>query len=242
MTRLPTPGPWHAARFVERPNRFIVHARLDESGEVVRTHLPDPGRLKELLLPDARVWLRPADKPRKTAWSCIYVESVEGHLVCVDTGRPNKLVEVALKDGAIDAFGGWDFVRSEATWGSSRFDFLLSKDGEPLYVEVKGVSWVDGERALFPDAVTARGTRHLNELAHLARTPGHHAGLVFVLQRDGGNRIEAARHRDPEFADALDSAAEAGVRIVGVRSNVTLTETTMGPTVPVVTSTTNNGD
>lgn len=233
MTRLKTPGPWREATFLERPNRFVVHARLKDSDDVVRAHLPDPGRLAELLVPGRRVWVTPARTPRKTAWSCIYAESPEGHLVCVNTQRPNRLVARALQEGSIDEFAADSYVRAEATWGRSRFDFLLERDGEPLYVEVKGVSWVQGDAARFPDAVTARGTRHLHELAEIATTPGHHAALVLLVQREGGRWIEAARERDPDFAEALAQAAAAGVMLVGRRARITLEETILGEAIPI---------
>lgn len=234
MIHIDTPGPWHRATFIERPNRFIVHASLDDSGQEVRTHLPDPGRLKELMIPGRTVWLKPADTPRKTAWSCIYVETAEGELVCCDTRRPNQLIGEALKAGAIDELAGWDFVRSESTWGSSRFDFLLQREGGQLYLEVKGVSWVEGQVARFPDAVTARGAKHLAELAKIAGTPHLEAAALFLLQRSADViRIEAAGDRDPAFAQALAEAREAGVLILGRRARLTLDRTTLGDALPV---------
>ena len=234
VTTLHTPGPWHAATFLERPNRFVVHARIDDTGEEVRTHLPDPGRLRELLIPGCRVWLTPATTPRKTAWSCIYVESPDGDLVCCDTRRPNELVGAALRDGTLDELAGWDLVRAEAPWESSRFDFLLGSGQGQMYVEVKGVSWIVDGVARFPDAVTARGAKHLHELAHIADQEGHAAALVFVLQRSKDvAHIEAARDRDPVFADALSAARDAGVHILGRASTVELERTTLGSQVPV---------
>jgi len=234
MAHLETPGPWHPATFVVRPNRFVVHARLDDSGEEVRTHLPDPGRLKELMIPGRRVWLKPAETPRKTAWSCIYVETEDGDLVCCDTRRPNQVIAQGLRARAVDELADWELVRAEATWGTSRFDFLLEQNGEHLYLEVKGVSWVVGQRARFPDAVTARGARHLRELAQVAKTPGLRAAALFLLQRSAPvDWIEAARDRDPDFADALEEAREAGVLILGRRSRLTLNRTSLGDAVDV---------
>ncbi len=234
MTTLPTPGPWHRAAFLSRPNRFVVHARLDTTGQEVRTHLPDPGRLGELMLPGATVWLKPATTPRKTAWSTIYVESPGGSLVCCDTRRPNLLLRKALEDQSLDELADWTLVRTEAAWGSSRFDFELARGDDRMLVEAKGVSWIEGGRARFPDAVTARGTRHLRELAELARGGGE-ASAIFVMQRsDRIDAIEAARERDPAFADALGEARAAGVVLLGRRTTVTLDRTTLGPAVPVL--------
>ena len=234
LVTLPTPGPWRKAHFLHRPNRFVVHAALADSGEEVRTHLPDPGRLAELMLPGATLWLSPATTPRKTAWSTIYVESPEGSLVCCDTRRPNLLLRAALDAQAVDELGDWTLHRTEAPWKSSRFDFELARGDERMMVEAKGVSWIEDGRARFPDAVTARGARHLDELAEIAREGGH-AAAIFVMQRsDPVTGIEAARDRDPRFADALEGARSAGVHILGRRTEVTLERTTLGPAVPVL--------
>ena len=244
---IPLPGPLVEARFVERPNRFVVRARLPDdlpeapgsepgshphAGRVVDTHLADPGRLEELLLPDAALWLRPADDPkRKTRWSTLLVERPDGEgLVSVDTTLPNRLVGTALESGTLDEFGGWRLSAREWSHGGSRFDFLLEEEGPDagaavreaparrrLVLEVKSVTLVEDGVALFPDAVTARGARHVRELAELAERDGWEAAVLFVLQRPDAERIVAARSIDPRFADALDEAAEAGVRVLGRR-------------------------
>lgn len=233
MVSIDTPGPWYRATFLHRPNRFIVHARLDDSGQEVRTHLPDPGRLLELLVPGATLWLKPADRPRRTAWSTIYVRSAAGDLVCCDTRRPNQLVAAAVAAGALDELDGWRLIRAEAPRGASRFDFLLGRGAETLLVEVKGVSWVEGRTARFPDAVTARGARHLTELAGVARSGGYGA-VLFMMQRSAEvDSIEAAADRDPLFAEALDEARSAGVGVFGRSARVTLERTTLGPPLPV---------
>lgn len=233
------------ARFVERPNRFLlrcalpageapsVRERLPVRGaagddEVVEVHMADPGRLKELLLPDARVWIRHAASPtRKTDWSAVLVENPAGDgLVSIDTTLPNRLIHRALVAGAIDELDGWVLERSEFPLGGSRIDFLLARGDERLALEVKSVTLVEDGVALFPDAITARGARHVRELAGVAGNvdeDGHRwsAAILFVLQRDDAARIEAARSIDPGFADALAAAREAGVRVLGRRCRVT---------------------
>lgn len=229
------------ARFVERPNRFVVRCRLRQGGDLEDVHLADPGRLKELLLPDARVWLRPADRPgRRTRWSAVLVETPEGDgLVSVDTTLPNRLVDRALRAGALDELAGWRLERREWSHGASRFDFLLSPEPDAgrdpearLVLEVKSVTLLEGDVARFPDAVTARGARHVTELAELAGRPGWEAAVLFVCQRPGARRIEAARSIDPVFADALGHAARAGVRLLGRRCGVTRERVSLGDPVP----------
>jgi sugar fermentation stimulation protein A len=248
------PGPLREARFVARPNRFLLHCALPNTApagreglvrepssrlsppeaNVVAVHLADPGRLKELLLPDHRVWIRPARSPtRKTAWSAVLVESPDGQgLVSVDTSMPNRLIHRALRTGALEEFEGWSLERAEWAHGRSRIDFLLTRQHRKLALEVKSVTLVEDGVALFPDAITARGARHVRELTALARQDAWDAAILFVLQRSDAHRIEAARSIDPAFADALAEAKEAGVRVLGRRCHVTLQTLHLGDPVP----------
>lgn len=225
MTELPFVdwgAPLVEARFVHRPHRFVVHARLPGQGEVV-AHLADPGRLRELLVPGRRMGLRPepTSSTRSTMWTALVVESVDGGgWVSLNTTMPNRLVDLALRSQALEEFHGWRNVRREVRFGDSRLDFLLENDaGRRLYVEAKSVTLVEDGVALFPDAVTARGARHLEELIN-AVGQGHEAAALFVLQRPDAERIVAARHIDPVFADTLERARRAGVRVLGRRCSV----------------------
>jgi sugar fermentation stimulation protein A len=205
--------PLQKANFIERPHRFAVRAALDHDDRRVEAHLPDPGRLRELLLPGAELWLQPASRPgRKTSFSARLVRSVTGELVGVDTQLPNRLVAQALRDRELSPFTLWELAGAEVTHRSSRFDFLLrDAAGQPHYLEVKSVSLVEDGVALFPDAVTARGRRHLAELTELRRT-GHGASVLFVVQRGDASRVRANARRDPDFAEAMAVAARAGVQ------------------------------
>ncbi len=248
-------APLQLARFVKRPNRFVVHARLEADGREVVAHLADPGRLKELLLPGARMGLRPeAPSPtRTTRWTAMLVEAPEsdgalesdaapeadgaaesetGRWVSVNTTMPNRLVREALAAGALEEFDGWRLVRHEVAYGDSRLDFLLADEaGRSLYVEAKSVTLVEEGVALFPDAVTARGARHLEELIR-AVEEGHQAAVLFVLQRPDASRIVAAESIDPVFSNTLGRAEAAGVRVLGRRCRVTWEGMEMGGPVP----------
>ncbi len=250
------PAGLREARFVERPNRFLLRCELaahQENGQpaptppglrepphgsgprVVDVHMADPGRLNELLLPGRRVWIRYAASPtRRTDWSAVLVEAPHGNgLVSVDTTLPNRLVRRALEAHALEELAGWSLLRPEFTLGRSRIDFLLACDHRQLALEVKSVTLVgDDGVARFPDAVTARGARHVRELAAVARRPGWEAAILFVLQRDDAHRIEAARSIDPAFADALAEAEEAGVRVLGRRCQVSRQSLVLGDAVP----------
>jgi len=251
---LSLPSPLHPARFVHRPNRFVVHARLEDpsaspfdgeegnslppeffSGQEVVCHMADPGRLRELLVPDRPLLIRYAPAPhRKTSWSLVLVRTPDGSgWVSVDTTLPNRLIHAALEAEALEEPNQWSLEAREFTHGRSRLDFLLSDlQGRKMALEVKSVTLVEGEEALFPDAVTSRGARHVEELAQLASWPNWEATVLFVLQRDDATRIRAARSIDPDFADALQKAREAGVRVLGRRCHVSRDRVTLGEPVP----------
>lgn len=236
---LPLGGPLVRARFVDRPNRFLLRVVLagSDPDEVVEAHLPDPGRLRELLLPGAEVWLREADgSARRTRWTAVLVRAPDGsELISLDTTLPNRLLGPALASGSLEEFEGWALEEREWSHGRSRFDFLLQRgSGERLVLEVKSVTLVEDRTALFPDAVTSRGARHVRELAGFARREGWKAAVLFVVQRADADRILPAREIDPVFADALLEAHASGVRIFGRRSRVDRDGVTLGEPVEVV--------
>jgi sugar fermentation stimulation protein A len=238
MMRPSTPihGPLALSRFLQRYNRFLIQVRLDDTGEAVDVHMADPGRLRELLLPGKRIWIRPAENPRrKTRWTAVLVESPCGRgLVGLDTTLPNRLISEALRRGALEEFRGWRLDRAEFLVGRSRLDFLLShEDGRKLALEVKSVTLVKDGLALFPDAVTERGARHLSELKEIAGQPAWDAAVLFMLQRWDGRGIRAAGEIDLRFAEALEEAHAAGVRILGRRCRVGMEKVELGPPVPV---------
>jgi sugar fermentation stimulation protein A len=198
--------------------------------------MADPGRLQELLLPEKRLWLRPASNlDRKTRWTAVLVESPDGReLVSLDSALPNRLIRAALSRNAMKEFEGWELRRAEFPMGRSRLDFLLSgADGRQMAVEVKSVTLVEHGVGLFPDAVTERGARHVRELAEIAGRSDWEAAVLFVMQRPDASEIRAARHTDSRFADALVEAKQAGVRVLGRRCRVFSDRVELGETVPV---------
>jgi sugar fermentation stimulation protein A len=226
-------GPLLPARFVARPNRFLTVIEL--AGGLVEAHLPDPGRLRELLTPGVRVWARAAaGGARRTQYTLTLVEAPSGELVSLVATYANDLVEHALAAGRIGELAGWRIERREYRWGSSRFDFLLACDGgeERMLLEVKSVTLVEDGCALFPDAVTARGTRHVTQLAR-STEDGYRATVIFVVQRADAASVTAARSIDPVFANALAEARDRGVSLLGYRCRVTMTEAKLTEPIPV---------
>ncbi|MBW3535634.1 MAG: DNA/RNA nuclease SfsA [Gemmatimonadetes bacterium] len=228
--RVTLDGPLVTSRFVDRPNRFLVVARLDD-GRDVEAHLPDPGRLEELLLPGRRLWLRSASGAgRRTRWTAVLAETPDrGGLVSLDTTLPNRLVARALETAVLEELAGWRLLRSEWAHEGSRLDFLLEDGaGRRMALEVKSVTLVEDRVALFPDAVTARGARHVRALTALAARERWEAAVLFVVQRPDCERVLAARSIDPDFADALAGAREAGVRVLARRCHVSLVDVRLG--------------
>lgn len=224
------------ARFLRRPNRFVLRARLDD-GRDVRAHLPNPGRLEAILTPGRPLRLEAAeDESRKTDWSAVLARTRdEDGWVSLVTTLPNRLVGRALEEGALAELDGWRAERAEARVGGSRLDFLLRReDGRRMALEVKSVTLERDSVGLFPDAVTARGTRHLRELAAVAGRRGWEAAVLFVAQRDDVESVTAAPGIDPDFAAAFSAARSAGVRAMARRCRVGPRGVALGPSVPVL--------
>ena len=196
--------------FVRRLNRFTAEVMIDDQLEKV--HVKNTGRLRELLLPEAKVMLQKSDNPtRKTAFDLISVYKPELEWVNIDSLVPNALVKQYLE------MQGYDLVKPEYTYGKSRFDFYMKKDGEKYLTEVKGCTLaadLNGRKiGLFPDAPTERGVKHLNELAEASKS-GYHCSISFVIQMNGIQQVLPNDETHPEFGRALKRAVDAGVKIV----------------------------
>src|SRR3990172_12100501 len=153
------------AHFISRPNRFKIVCDL--RGQTVEAYLPNPGRLWELLLPHAKIYLEDSEKSdRKLRYTAVAVER-QGQPVMLHTHKTNEIVEILLKQRLVPGLEGVEIVQREITKGKSRFDFLLKNGAEEIFLEVKSCTLFSERVAMFPDAVTLRGKRHLLELAEL---------------------------------------------------------------------------
>ncbi|WP_027135904.1 DNA/RNA nuclease SfsA [Geminicoccus roseus] len=229
------PQPLYPATLMRRYKRFLADLRL-EDGREVTAHLADPGRLPELSRPGLRAWLSFHDEPRRRLpWSLQLIQAPDGALVGMNTAAPNRLVAEALAEGRIPQLGPIRQVVAESVPAvGTRLDFRCTmEDGRTLWLEVKGVTWRRGNRLAFPDAVTARGTRHLRELARLAEA-GDRAVLLFVAQRADGVALEIARDIDPAYDAALALAMAAGVQVLAFRCAVSTTEVVLDEILPMV--------
>jgi sugar fermentation stimulation protein A len=201
------------ATLARRYNRFLADVILPD-GRTATAHCPNPGAMLGVADPGMAVWVEPTDgRGRKLAFAWRLVELPGGHWAGIDTQTPNRLVAEALAARGIAELAAWPDIRAEARYGErSRVDFLLTGPGlPPAYVEVKNVHLRrEDDWAEFPDCVTARGAKHLGELARMAEA-GARAVTLYVIQRTDCARLRMAADLDPAYARAFADARARGV-------------------------------
>lgn len=199
------------AIFKKRVNRFIAEVWLN--GELERVHVKNTGRLKELLLPEREVYLEIADNPnRKTKYSLIAVNR-DGNLVNVDSQAQNIAAFEAIQSGKIKEIGKPEFLKKEVTFQSSRFDLYFEDGDTKGFIEVKGVTLSKDGVAMFPDAPTSRGAKHIKELEKAVQA-GYRALVLFIVQMKGNHVFTPNWEMDPAFSESLVQAAKAGVEVL----------------------------
>lgn len=201
-------------KFIRRINRFT--AVIEMEGKETLCHVKNTGRCKELFVEGVKVYLEKSDNPdRKTAYSLIAVEK-EGILVNVDSQVPNKVVKEWLEQEEKQLVS----LKPEKVFGNSRFDFYMERGSEKIWIEVKGVTLVKDGIAMFPDAPTERGIKHIEELCR-AVEEGYEAWLIFIIQRKKVAAFRPNEENHLEFAQALRKAEKRGVRLLAFDSIVT---------------------
>lgn len=220
----------HEAVFVRRHNRFVGEVEFD--GGRLLAHVPSSGRMTELLYPGAPVYISPATSPGAKLGYRILMAENNGHKVSVDSLLPNRLVYRALVEGALPELKGYTRIKREAAYGQGRFDFFLEGPGAGCYLEVKSVTLVRDGTALFPDAPSERGARHMEELA-VARGEGFRAVVLFVIQRQDASCFCPNTGGDSHFSQELSRAASAGVEVLARLCLVDPDRVVLGGPVPV---------
>ena len=204
---------------LKRYKRFLADVRL-EDGSVVTAHCPNSGSMKGYKDAGLKVRLSESSNPnRKLRYTWELVEDAGGDTIMIHAARANALVSEAIRNGIVTELQGYDTLRTEVKYGSrnSRVDLLLEQGNDKCFVEVKSVTLREGDALMFPDAVTTRGQKHLEELMEM-RVQGHRAVLFFAVLREGGERFEAAAHIDPAYAALLTTARANGVEILVYRT------------------------
>lgn len=201
--------------FKKRSNRFIAEVGIN--GVLEQVHIKNTGRLKELLRPEADVLLEVSDNPnRKTRFSLIAVKKY-GRWVNIDSQAPNKVAYEALIEGKIGEFRDMTLIKREVTFEGSRFDLYYETEDTKGFIEIKGVTLETDGIAMFPDAPTARGTKHVRELIKAVQE-GYEATVLFVIQMKGCHIFRPYKEMDQAFANALLEAYRNGVHILAYDS------------------------
>ena len=205
---------------IRRYKRFLADVRLDD-GTTVTAHCANTGSMMQVSEPGSPVMLSEAENPkRKTRWDWQLVK-VNGLWAGINTSVPNILLREGFEGGIIEAFSGYDTIKMEVPYGEkhSRAGAMLTGQSGTLYVEAKNVTLVENGRALFPDAVTSRGLKHLDELALMVRQ-GRRAAMFFLSQRMEAESIGIATRIDPEYTERINAVIDQGVEIIAWKAKV----------------------
>lgn len=215
---------------IKRYKRFLSDIRLDD-GSIVIAHCTNSGSMKTCIEEGAEVYLSPAKDPKrktKFTWEMI---KLNGQWVGINTSHPNLIAFEAVRDGAIEQLKGYKHVQREVKTGNSRIDIMAQNDNETCFIEVKNVTMKDGQYARFPDAVTTRGKKHLDELMKL-KQEGIRAVMLYVIQRSDVEVFAPAHEIDPDYADTLIKAYNTGVEIIPIRVKVSPQEIVVDKILP----------
>ena len=216
---------------IKRYKRFLAAIRLDDGSEVV-AHCTNSGSMTSCLENGAEVYLTPVGDPKrktKFTWEMI---KINGDWVGINTGNPNKLAFEAISAGTIPGLEGYITVKREVKYGDSRFDIFAENETEKCFIEVKNVTLKEGRYALFPDAVTTRGQKHLKTLTEV-KAAGIRAVMLYIVQRSDVEIFAPAKDIDPDYAKALKLAVNNGVEVIVMQAKVTPEEIKLTKTVPV---------
>lgn len=228
------PRPLIPATLVRRYKRFLFDALLAD-GTAITGSCPNTGSMMGLTTPGSRIWLSEHDSRTRKYRHCLELVEADGTIVGINTGLPNRLAEEAIAAGLVADLRDYETLRREQRYGrASRIDILLEDPARGrTYVEVKNVHMTRGGcLAEFPDSVTTRGARHLDELGDMVEE-GHRAVMLFVIQRADIDRFQLCRDLDPQYAFAFDRAVARGVEAYAVRCDITPEEIRPDRLVPI---------
>ena len=228
------PDPLMEARLIRRYKRFLSDIEWPD-GATDTVHCPNPGAMLGLDAPGSRVFVSRSANPKRKYPLTLEIVEADGTLVGINTILPNRLAEEAITNGTISELAGYDTLRREVRYGrNSRIDILLQHPGRPIcYVEVKNVHLRRQPGLMeFPDCVTARGAKHLQELGDQAEA-GHRALMLFIIQRADGDRFDLARDIDPKYAAAFGRARQRGVEVFAYSCTVSASEILVTMPVPI---------
>ncbi len=212
-------SPLQGATLIKRYKRFLADVKNDEGLETT-VHCPNTGTMRGCSTPGSKVMLSTSPNPKRKYPQTLEMVREGNTWVGVNTMLTNKIVAEAILAGKVKELTGIDTLTREVkTSPSSRLDLLLERGQEKIYVEIKNCSLVEGGWAMFPDAVTTRGTKHLHELADLVQQ-GHQGVIFFLIQRNDADRFRPAAHIDPLYAKTLAEVTDKGVQVLAYQAEV----------------------
>ena len=220
-----------AGKLIKRYKRFLADVELAD-GTIVTAHCTNSGSMKSCLEDNARVYLTPVNDPkRKTKFTWEMIE-IDNQWVGINTGNPNIIAYESIKNGLIPELSGYNLVKREVKFGNSRFDVMAENSQEVCFVEVKNVTYKKDKYALFPDAVTSRGLKHLNTLIEVKKS-GRRAVMLYIIQRQDVEIFGPAEEIDPEYAKGLRNAINNGVEVLAYQVLVSPEEIILDKKLPI---------
>jgi sugar fermentation stimulation protein A len=219
---------------VKRYKRFMADVLLSSSGQIVTAHCPNSGSMKTCCDPGRPVYLSESLNPARRlhyTWELIEMPT---SLVGVNTSVPNRLVRESIQNGVIPEFREYETVRAEVPCGShSRLDLMLERPDNRCFIEIKNCTLIEGTTASFPDAITARGLKHLVKLQELVDS-GDRAVIFFLVQRSDATEFKPADHIDPKYGRELRSAVSNGVEVFCYDVTISLAKISLNKPIPVL--------
>lgn len=204
---------------IKRYKRFLADIIL-ENGQEITAHVPNSGAMTSCIEPNCDVWLTFHDNPKRKLKYTLELTKMGENLICTNTGVANKIAIEAIQNGVIKELQGYDYLKPEQKYGqNSRIDILLENENQKCYVEVKSVSLRIDDNLAFPDAVTSRGTKHLNELYDMVKQ-GHRAVMLYVIQRTDNLPFRLACEIDKKYCEVFKEVTKNGVEVLIYQSSI----------------------
>jgi sugar fermentation stimulation protein A len=208
-------------KLIKRYKRFLADIILDD-GEEITAHVPNSGAMTSCIEENCDVWLTFHDNPKRKLKYTLELTKNDENLICTNTNVANKIAIEAIKNGLISVLQGYDSLKPEQKYGqNSRIDILLENEKQKCFVEVKSVSLKIDDYLAFPDSVTSRGTKHLNELYDMVKE-GHRAVMLYVIQRTDNLPFRLACEIDKKYCEAFNEVTNKGVEVLVYQSSINL--------------------
>ncbi|MDY0321428.1 MAG: DNA/RNA nuclease SfsA [Arcobacteraceae bacterium] len=209
-------------KLIKRYKRFLADITLD-NGEIITAHVPNSGAMTSTIAPECDVWVSKSDNEKRKLAYTLELTKIEDSLICTNTSNANKIAIEAIQKRVIKELEGYDSIKPEQKYGkNSRIDILLESDnGKKCYVEVKSVTLRIGDTLAFPDAVTSRGTKHLEELLSMVEE-GHRAVMLYVIQRSDKLPFRIANEIDGKYYEKFIEVTAKGVEVLVYQTDISL--------------------